>query len=143
MTISSSPALHLPCAMGMDMRRRVPVPLAPDLYAEIEDSRERGDLGLKVGPFCARLLRQFFRLEFLSAENIGWLRELRGHLPGLELLDLINLCIAELRRAVQSGRLVPFFLAPQLKKPEISGATRRARAREAQRAAPAESRTTR
>jgi len=125
-------ALHLPMAFGMDARRRVSVPLPPDVYATIEDSADRRELGLLIGPFCARLVRQFMRLEFLSTENQAFLRELRGHLPGLELVDVINLTLTSFRRAVQSGSLVPSFFLPQGQSSAKTGMARSKRARATQ-----------
>ena len=119
-------ALTAPLAFGMDSRKRVPVPLRPDLYAALEDDHREG---LKMGPFCARLIERAWRLSFLTPENITWLREIRAHLPSLGLLEVANLALSWLRREVQAARIVLPFNAPaQENKPEQSRAARHTRA---------------
>ena len=102
-------SLTLPMAFGMDTRKRVPVPLRPDLYASLEDDPREG---LKIGPFCARLVERAYRYSFLTPENIAWLRDIRAHLPGLGLLEVANLALSWLRREVQAARIVLPFTAP-------------------------------
>ncbi len=120
-------SLTLPLAFGMDSRKRVPVPLRPDLYAALEDDHREG---LKIGPFCARLVERAWRLTFLTPENIAWLREIRAHLPGLGLLEVANLALSWLRREVQAARIVlPFSSAAQENNPAISAPAARPRAR--------------
>lgn len=124
-------SLTLPLCMGYDIRRRVSVPLPPDVYAAIEDAADRRELGLGIGPYCARLVRRFFRLDFLAHDNIAFLAELRAHLPGMELLDVLNVAVTQFRQAVRSGKLVPAFLAGQSQNKSNSCAPMHTRARKA------------
>lgn len=118
--------LHAPMQMGLDIRKRVSVPLEPEMHARAYDEAKRrndSNADPKVGPFCAWCVRQILTFEFLSIENReflgGVLRELGRPWT---LLDVLDAVISNFRKEVRAGRLRPTFWSGQIKSAEKSGA---------------------
>ena len=124
--MNASLSLHAPMRMGIDMRKRVSVPLEPEMHARAYDAAKRrsdSNADPKVGPFCAWCVRQMLTFEFLSIENRefieGMLRELGRP---WNLLDVLDAIISTFRKEVRAGRLRPTFWSGQIKNAERRGA---------------------
>jgi len=118
--------MRAPIFMGIDMRKRVTVPLEPELHARAYDAarlRGHSNSDPKVGPFCAWCVRQVLTLEFLSAENREFLSGMLNELGApWTTLDLLNVIVATYRKQVREGRLRPTFWSGQIKISAKSGA---------------------
>lgn len=113
-------ALHAPLCMGIDMRKRVTMPLDPEIHARAYDEarRQRRDSNAepKVGPFCAWCVRMMLTLEFLSTENREFLSGMLAELGApWTTLDVLNVIVSTFRKEVRAGRLRPTFWTGQIK----------------------------
>lgn len=118
--------MRAPMYMGIDMRKRVTVPLETEIHARAYDAaklRSNSNTDPKVGPFCAWCVRQVLTLEFLSAENRQFLSGMLSELgPPWTALDLLNVIVATYRKQVREGRLRPTFWTGQIKLSPKAGA---------------------
>jgi hypothetical protein len=118
--------MRAPMFMGIDMRKRVTVPLEAELHARAYDAarlRNGSNTDPKVGPFCAWCVRQVLTLEFLSAENREFLSGMLSELGApWTTLDLLNVIVSTYRKQVRTGKLRPTFWTGQIKFSAKNGA---------------------